>query len=88
MNATQVKQEIEILVFLDARYELVFVIVHHGRVLDSGRYTSYVKVGNDWFCVDDTVFYKTMDEAKMFQKLRAARSTNTSYGLVYKKLEF
>ena len=66
---------------------MVCVIAHHGRALDRGHYTSFVKVGMDWFCVDDSVFHKIMDQAKMFHKLRAAGSTNTPYGLVHKKLE-
>lgn len=64
-------------------YELNSIINHLGASLQSGHYTSFHKINNQWFYADDSDIQK-VDEDFLFLK----RSKMISYVLIYERKDF
>jgi ubiquitin C-terminal hydrolase len=62
-------------------YQLRVAVIHQGR-MDSGHYTSLVRVGTQWYCADDSKVYPVSSEA--------AQTTidQDAYLMLYEKQEF
>lgn len=46
----------------DARYKIIAVNIHKGQTQEDGHYISYVRVGDEWFLLDDNVAPKKVEK--------------------------